>query len=53
MTGSHGGRIVLRNVQVTDTVEIITHYSNTRELLSDVRRTVDAVTTMVVEDDRG
>ena len=32
-------------------VELIAHYSNTPELLSDLRRTVDAVTTVVVEDD--
>jgi len=33
-------------------VEIIGHYSNTPELLSDLHRTVDAVTTMVIEDDQ-
>lgn len=32
-------------------VEIVTRYSNTPDLLSDLRRTVDAVTTMVIEDD--
>ncbi|HET9896528.1 MAG TPA: hypothetical protein VFQ44_16495 [Streptosporangiaceae bacterium] len=34
-----------------DTVELIAHYSNTPELLSDLRRTVEAVTTMIVEED--
>lgn len=32
-------------------MEIVAHYSNTADLLSDLRRTVDAVTTMVIEDD--
>jgi len=32
-------------------VELIAHYSNTPELLSDLRRTVEAVTTVIVEDD--
>jgi len=32
-------------------VELIVHYSNTPELLSDLRRTVDAVTSIMVEDD--
>jgi len=32
-------------------VEIVTRYSNTPNLLSDLRRTIDAVTTMVIEDD--
>ena len=32
-------------------MEIVTHYSNTPELLSDLRRTVDAVSTVVVEED--
>lgn len=32
-------------------VEIVTHYSNTPELLSDLRRTVQVVTEMSVEDD--
>ncbi len=32
-------------------VEILTHYSNTPELLSDLRRTVGAVTSIMVEDD--
>jgi len=32
-------------------LEIVTHYSNTPELLSDLRRTVEAVTELTVEDD--
>jgi hypothetical protein len=32
-------------------VELVTHYSNTPELLSDLRRTVEAVTEMMVEDE--
>jgi hypothetical protein len=32
-------------------VELIAHYSNTPDLLSDLRRTVDAVTTIMVEAD--
>lgn len=32
-------------------MELIAHYSNTPELLSDLRRTVEAVTTVIVEDD--
>lgn len=32
-------------------MEVVTHYSNTPELLSDLRRTVDAVTSIMVEDD--
>lgn len=32
-------------------VEIVTHYSNTPNLLSDLRRTICAVTTMVTRDD--
>jgi hypothetical protein len=35
----------------SDWVELIAHYSNTPELLSDLRRTVDAVTSIMVEDD--
>src|SRR5215469_11474540 len=32
-------------------VELIAHYSNTPDLLSDLRRTVDAVTSITAEDD--
>lgn len=32
-------------------VELVTHHSNTPELLSDLRRTVDAVTSIMVEGD--
>lgn len=32
-------------------MEIVTHYSNTPNLLSDLRRTINAVTTMVIRDD--
>ncbi|HEV2403353.1 MAG TPA: hypothetical protein VGS08_04080 [Candidatus Saccharimonadales bacterium] len=32
-------------------VEVVTHYSNTPDLLTDLRRTVQAVTEMIVEDD--
>lgn len=32
-------------------MEIVIHYSNTPDLLSDLRRTVQAVTEMIVEDD--
>ncbi len=32
-------------------MELIVHYSNTPELLSNLRRTVDAVTSIMVEDD--
>jgi hypothetical protein len=33
-------------------VEIVTRYSNTPNMLADLRRTVDAVTTMAIEDDQ-
>jgi len=33
-------------------VEVIGHYSNTPDLLPDLRRTIEAVTTMIIEDDQ-
>ena len=33
-------------------VEIVEHYSNTPQMLSDLRRTIDAITTMIIEDDQ-
>jgi len=43
--GSPGVRV--RNNKV-DFVEVIGHYSNTPSLLADLRRTLDAVTTMII-----
>ena len=50
--GSHDDNIARTFAQVRKEVEIIGHYSNTPSLLPDLRRTLDAVTTMVVEDDQ-
>jgi hypothetical protein len=55
--GSTNGTLMARPHPIQDQnqvfclVELLTHYSNTPDLLSNLRRTVQAVTEMVVEDD--